>query len=147
MALPRARAARTAQRRRPRGTPVPAPVPAPAPAMALTGGERRQLRAEAGRRQAAGALVSVALGRRGGAGALGEIESVLRAHELVRVRTGARKKADARVVGDGVAREIGAEVAQVLGHTVLLYRRRTSEDTADGVPRIVFRVVRAVGEA
>ncbi|TFJ88319.1 hypothetical protein NSK_000668 [Nannochloropsis salina CCMP1776] len=52
-----------------------------------------------------------------------EVESALRAHELVNVRVlFAQKKKEAKAVGLRMAEAVKAELVQVIGHTYLLYR-------------------------
>ena len=49
-------------------------------------------------------------------------DEILSARELLLLRTGTSKKKEAEAVGHLLADKLKAEVAQVLGHTVLLYR-------------------------
>ena len=91
-------------------------------AVPLTGAQRRYLRAHAGR------LTSEKLLPRAlvldPAGSLGEIEDALSTSELVRCKFGAAKKqAEARLMATELATRLDAEVAQVIGHTCLLYRQ------------------------
>jgi RNA-binding protein YhbY len=95
--------------------------------MALSGQERRMLRSEAGRREARKELAVVRLPEDpardpGYAAAAREIAERLRREEIVRVKTAAKKKKDAKVVGQDLAQAVGGEVAQVIGHTILLYK-------------------------
>lgn len=51
----------------------------------------------------------------------------LRAHELVKVRVGNGCALEERQVAEELAQQTGAGIAQVLGHTILLYRERPEE--------------------
>jgi CRS1 / YhbY (CRM) domain len=103
--------------------------------MELTGQDRRALRSEAGRREARKTLATVRLPvdasrDPGYVTAAKEIGERLRREEIVRVKTAEKKKKNAKAVGEGLAEAIGAELAQVLGHTVLLYKK-AEDDGAD----------------
>lgn len=104
----------------------------PAPA-ALTSTQTRFLRSEAGRRAAAGTLATVSASPTpspaAAAATAAAIEAALAEHELVRVRAAVRKRREAGALGKALAEATGAQVAQVLGHTALLYRAR-----AGGLP-------------
>lgn len=90
---------------------------------ALGGKQRRYLRA-----MAHGLDPVVLLGREGATGAvLDAVGRELKARELIKVRLpeieGAERKAAAREL----AERAGAELVQVLGRVVVLYRRRDEE--------------------
>ena len=88
---------------------------------ALTGAQKRSLRAHAGRLAAAKKLtyVQVAEVR----ATVEVVDAQLARVELVRCKfTRAEKKADARAMAGQLASLTGAAVAEVLGHTALLYR-------------------------
>ena len=92
-------------------------------AVPLTGAQRRYLRAYAGRLTSE-KLLPRALVLDPAAGSLGEIEDALSTRELVRCKLGAaKKKAEARSMATELATRLDAEVAQVIGHTCLLYRQ------------------------
>ena len=108
------------------GAPSPASrvrccAPDPPPAPALTGAQRRFLRTHAGRLAAAKELNYVHVGdversRK-------EVDVQLAKVELVRCKmTSVMKKADAKVMAAELAERTGAAVAEVIGHTALLYR-------------------------
>ena len=86
----------------------------------LTGGQRRQLRTHAGRLAAAKALhyVKVSDVERSSA----EVDQQLEAVELVRCKFAVLKKAEAKSMAQEMADATGSAVAEVLGHTALLYR-------------------------
>ena len=86
----------------------------------LTGSQRRSLRAHAGRLAASKQLnyVSVVSAERSAE----EVDRQLAAVELVRCRFAVDKKAEAKVMAAALATQTGAAVAEVLGHTALLYR-------------------------
>lgn len=109
--------------------------------MALDGKQRRYLRA-------LGHALSPVLqiGRGGVTPALvRELERALFHHELVKVRVGREAPAELRATAAEVAAATCSELAQVLGRTLLLYRRRAKEPAiqlpgarpvARGKPRI-----------
>jgi RNA-binding protein YhbY len=111
---------------------------------ALTGGDRRALRSEAGRREAAGTLAYVRMPRTdepltSECPVVREVRNRLRREEIVRVKTAEKKKKLAAAVGDALAAACDAEIAQVIGHTVLIYRPAPSGATlAEGVSRITL---------
>jgi RNA-binding protein len=55
------------------------------------------------------------------------LDQALLTHELVKVRLGEAAGSDRRVLGAALAEAAGAELVQVLGRTVLLYRRRRED--------------------
>lgn len=54
--------------------------------------------------------------------------AVLVAHELIKIRIGNGCLLDRREAADVLAERVGAEVVQVLGKTVLLYRANTDRN-------------------
>ncbi len=86
--------------------------------MTLTGKQRRHLRALG---HHLGAVVQV--GAQGVTDALvRQANEQLEAHELIKVRVS--DDHDRHEAGELLAQKCGAELAQVLGRTLLLYRRR-----------------------
>jgi RNA-binding protein len=66
----------------------------------------------------------VQIGKEGlSAALLAELDAQLLAHELVKVKVGTESPDDRFGVADRLAGEAGTQVAQVLGRTVLVYRR------------------------
>lgn len=55
------------------------------------------------------------------------VDQALTDHELVKVRLATESPADRDESADELAKALKAEVAQVLGRTILLYRRHPSE--------------------
>ena len=94
----------------------------PMAALSLTGTQRRQLRAIAGRREAAKTLQRMKVVEPARSAA--EVDTVLRASELVRCKFPVLHKRDVPPLAEELAGLVDppAEVAQVLGHTALLYR-------------------------
>lgn len=91
--------------------------------MTLTGKQRRSLRAQG---HALAAVVHV--GKEGVSGELvTALDAALTTHELVKVKIGRGAPVDRRDAAAELAERTGAEVAQVLGNTVLLYRRHPEE--------------------
>ena len=87
--------------------------------MALTGKERAELRAEA---HHLSALVHV--GQQGVTETLlGALDDALRTRELVKVQLGKPVERKAKDVAGELAEAVGADVVQVIGKTVTLYRR------------------------
>ena len=60
------------------------------------------------------------------------VDAALEQHELVKIRLGTECPEPVARVADGLAPPLGAEVAQTLGRTLLVYRRRKKE------PKIVL---------
>jgi RNA-binding protein len=57
------------------------------------------------------------------AAVLRQLDGALRTHELVKVRVGTGSPEDRHQAAGRLGEEAGAQVAQVLGRTVLVYRR------------------------
>ena len=100
----------------------------PLAALSLTGTQRRQLRTIAGRREAAKTLhrMNVTEPARSAA----ELDTVLRAAELVRCKFPVLHKREVSPLAEELAALVDppAEVAQVIGHTALLYRPATTPE-------------------
>jgi RNA-binding protein len=58
-----------------------------------------------------------------------QADDELEAHELVKVRMSDNTPEDRHATAEALARRTGADLAQVLGRTALLYRRRAKEPT------------------
>ena len=94
----------------------------------LSGKQRRHLRA-LGQRLTA----TLHVGHEGVSAALvAQAEAQLEAHELIKVRVGDNAPDDRHETAEALASRTGAHLAQVIGRTALLYRRRKDE------PRIVL---------
>ena len=86
----------------------------------LSGKQRRHLRALGHHLQAV-----VQVGHEGVTEALArQTDAQLEAHELIKVRVGENAPLDRHAAAQALADRCGAQVAQVLGRTALLYRRR-----------------------
>ncbi len=86
----------------------------------LNGKQRRYLRALGHHREPV-----VQVGKEGlSEGLVAALDTALETHELVKVKLGAAAGADRRALGAAVAEAAGGELVQVLGRTVLVYRRR-----------------------
>jgi RNA-binding protein len=95
----------------------------------LTGKQRRHLRA-LGQRLTA----TLHVGHDGVSEAVvQQADAQLEAHELVKVRVGDNAPEDRHATAEALAQRTGAHLAQVIGRTALLYRRRT-EDPAIILP-------------
>lgn len=112
------------------------------PSCSLTGRDRRTLRSEAGRREAAGKLAYVRMPRAedpvtAESPVVREVSDRLAREEIVRVKTAEKKKKLAAAVGEFLAEACEGEVAQVIGHTVLIYREAQKDATlSEGLARI-----------
>lgn len=99
------------------------------PPRELTGQQRKHLR---GLAHALRPVVQV--GEAGLSGAvLGALDAALRDHELVKVRL--RQPEDKKAAARELAERSGAHLCGVVGHTVILYRRR-EDDPKIEVPGI-----------
>jgi RNA-binding protein len=97
------------------------------PGMSLTGKQRRYLRALG---HGLGAVVQ--MGKEGITPALVEaVNQALDDHELIKIRIGqgamVDNKAERKAAAEELARQTESEVAQVLGHIVLLYRHHRED--------------------
>lgn len=91
----------------------------------MTGKQRRYVRA-LGQRLAA----TLHVGHEGVSEAVvRQADALLEVHELVKVRVGDNAPEDRHATAEDLARRTGAELAQVLGRTALIYRRRKTDPT------------------
>jgi RNA-binding protein len=98
--------------------------------MSLTSKERADLRAEAHHLTA---LVHV--GHQGITPTLVQsLDDALRAHELVKVQLSKHAEETPKALATRLAREIGAEVVQVIGRTATFYRENPDLDRKPGAP-------------
>lgn len=89
----------------------------------LSGKQRRFLRAHGHSLQAI-----VQVGKDGITDALvGALDTALIAHELVKVKIGQSAPLDRHEAATALAERTGSAIAQVLGNTVLLYRKHPDE--------------------
>jgi RNA-binding protein len=89
----------------------------------LTGKQRRFLR---GLGHHLDAVVQV--GKDGlSEGLVSALDVALDTHELIKVKLGESAGADRRALGAAIAEAAGADLVQVLGRTVLVYRRRAKD--------------------
>lgn len=87
--------------------------------MTLTGKQRRHLRALGHHLQP-----TVQIGKHGLTDAVSAaVDVALTTHELIKVRIDGESPADRHEAADALAEALKAEVAQVVGNTLLLYRR------------------------
>jgi RNA-binding protein len=90
---------------------------------ALTGKQRRHLRTLGQRLRA-----TLQVGHDGVTDAVvAQTEAQLAAHELIKVRIGENAPRDRHHIAEELAARTGAGLAQVLGRTALLYRRRADQ--------------------
>ncbi len=81
----------------------------------------------------------VHVGKEGVTGALvRQLDEQLAAHELVKVRVGTESPEDRFEAADRLGGEPGVQVAQILGRTILVYRKNPETprfEPEDGAPR------------
>ena len=89
----------------------------------LTGKQRRHLRALGHHLDPV-----VQVGKEGiSEGLVSALDVALETHELIKVKLGEAAGTDRRALGAAVAEAVGGELVQVLGRTVLVYRRRKQD--------------------
>jgi RNA-binding protein len=89
----------------------------------LTGKQRRYLRALAHAQQPI-----VQIGHQGlTEPVLNAIDQALETHELIKVKVQVETGAEARALVPEIEAALKAHVAQVIGHTLLIYRRRQND--------------------
>jgi RNA-binding protein len=89
----------------------------------LTGKQRRHLRALGHHLDPV-----VQIGKSGvGESVIAALDEALQRHELVKVRIGTECPEDRHEVAEALAPAVKGQVAQVLGRTVLIYRRNPKE--------------------
>jgi len=92
-------------------------------ALMPAGGLRRKLRAHGH-----GLKALVQIGKGGVTqGVLAQVEQALFDHELVKVRIGTEAPTDRFAVADALAERPGTQVVQILGRTVLIYKRHPKQ--------------------
>jgi len=91
--------------------------------VALTGKQRRQLRALGHH-----LTPTVQIGKHGLTDAVnGAVDAALETHELIKVRIGTECPGDKKTIASELGPSVSADVAQVLGRTILLYRRHPKD--------------------
>ncbi len=60
-------------------------------------------------------------------GLVGALDTALTTHELIKVKLGESAGSDRRAIAEALAEASGSERVQVLGRTLLLYRRRAED--------------------
>jgi RNA-binding protein len=102
-----------------------------APLAPLTGKQRSYLRSLAHKLKPV-----VQVGHQGATeGVLAAVEVALERHELIKVKVSGEAEADAADVAPELEKGTRSQVAQIIGHTVVLYRRR-DKDPKIVLPRI-----------
>lgn len=108
--------------------------------LALTGAQRRALR---GMGHHLKPIVQV--GKQGiTEGLVGAVAQALEQHELIKVSTGSEAPIDRKEAPQLLAQATGAHVAQVIGRTALLYRRRF-KDPIIALPGVIEEAPRPEG--
>lgn len=89
-------------------------------AVTLSGKQRRHLRALAHSLDPVVRIGHGGLSR----GLFAEIDGALETHELIKVKLGSESPVEPEQAGPEIARETRSEVAQIIGRTLVVYRRR-----------------------
>lgn len=98
--------------------------------MSLSSKDRAALRAEAHHLSA-----TVHVGQHGLTETVRQtIEDALRTHELVKIQFSKNADVAAKTVANDLAGDVGADVVQVIGHTMTIYRENPELKRKDGVP-------------
>ena len=66
-------------------------------------------------------------------GVVAEIDSALNHHELIKVKVPSDDREEKSLIMDAIVRETNAHKLQVIGHTLIIYRR--SEDCKIQLPK------------
>lgn len=116
---------------------APAPVPVALNPISLTGAQRRTLR---GLGHHLRALVQI--GKDGiSAGLIAATVEMLEDHELIKISVNSEAPVDRKAGPKLLGAAVGAHVAQVIGRTALLYRRRFDEPEIE-LPGVVMEAPR-----
>lgn len=100
--------------------------------MPLTGKQRRHLRGLGHHLE-----VVLQVGAQGVTpGVIGATEDALKTHELIKVKIAADGPEDRHEGGEHLARETGAELVQVLGRTVLLFKQRKEKSKFEDLKKL-----------
>jgi RNA-binding protein len=91
--------------------------------MTLTGKQRRHLRSLGHHLEPVVQIGKLGLSE----GAIAAVDAALEEHELIKVRVGTECPDDRHEVAERLAPAVKGEVAQVLGRTLLIYRRHPKE--------------------
>ena len=98
--------------------------------MALSSKDRAALRGEAHHLTA-----SVHIGQHGITDSVKQtLDDALRTHELVKIQFGKNAAVDAKTAANDLARDVSADIVQVIGKTATLYRHNPELKRKDGVP-------------
>jgi RNA-binding protein len=91
-----------------------------APLVPLTGKQKSHLRSLAHKLKPV-----VQIGHQGvTSGVLAALDAALERHELIKVKVAGEAEVDAGEIGPQIEKATKSQVAQVIGHTLVLYRRR-----------------------
>ena len=102
-----------------------------APLVPLTGKQKSYLRSLAHKLKPV-----VQVGHQGATeGVLAAVEVALERHELIKVKVSGESESDAADIAPELEKASHSQVAQIIGHTVVLYRRR-DKDPKIVLPRI-----------
>jgi RNA-binding protein len=110
---------------------VPKKTKQSAPQVPLTGKHKSYLRSLAHKLKPV-----VQIGHQGSTeGVLSALAVALERHELIKVKVSAEAESDADELAPQIAKATKSQVAQIIGHTIVLYRRR-DEDPKIVLPRV-----------
>lgn len=100
--------------------------------MPLSGKQRRHLRSLGHHLE-----VVVQVGMQGVTpGVVSATEQALKDHELIKVKIAADGPEDRHEAGEHLANETGSELVQVLGRTVLLFKKRKEKSKFEGLAKL-----------
>jgi RNA-binding protein len=110
---------------------VPKKAKPRAPLVPLTGKQKSYLRSLAHKLKPV-----VQIGHHGVTeGVLAAVEVALEQHELIKVKVAGEAEVDATEIAPGLEKATHSQLAQLIGHTLVLYRRR-DKDPKISLPRI-----------
>jgi len=110
---------------------VPKKAKPRAPLVPLTGKQKSHLRALAHKLKAV-----VQVGHQGlTEGVLSALEVALERHELIKIKVSSEAEVDVTALGPEVEKATKGQVAQIIGHTLVVYRRR-DKDPKIVLPRV-----------
>jgi len=110
---------------------VPKKAKPRAPLVPLTGKQKSHLRALAHKLKAV-----IQIGHQGlTEGVLSALEVALERHELIKIKVSSEAEVEATALGPEIEKATKSQVAQIIGHTVVVYRRR-DKDPKIVLPRV-----------
>ncbi|KAJ8907631.1 hypothetical protein NDN08_007741 [Rhodosorus marinus] len=97
----------------------------PSLVMTLTSKERAELRSIAGRKEMVKELITMFINEDGPPEDFSmRLDKELASHEIVKLKMKVKKKKEAKTIAEVLVGGVNAEIVQVTGHTVVVYRER-----------------------